>query len=125
MKDSGKKETEDMTTLIILNHAPYDGSDLTWNALRLAGQLKKDEAEVRQVFADTLKVRSLGEEARKLADQYFFETLVRVHRAGEGEPFTGLKPQGTTDPALVAADKALAEGSISELSSGIFESAQT
>jgi len=36
-----------MTILLILNHAPYDGTDLTWNALRLAGQLKKDGAEVR------------------------------------------------------------------------------
>ncbi len=36
-----------MTILLILNHAPYDGTDLTWNALRLAGQLKKDGADVR------------------------------------------------------------------------------
>jgi sulfur relay (sulfurtransferase) complex TusBCD TusD component (DsrE family) len=36
-----------MTILLILNHAPYDGTDLTWNALRLAGQLKQDGAEVR------------------------------------------------------------------------------
>lgn len=36
-----------MTTLVILNHAPYDGTDLTWNALRLAEQLHKDGAEVR------------------------------------------------------------------------------
>jgi len=36
-----------MTILLILNHAPYDGTDLTWNALRLAGQLIKDGAEVR------------------------------------------------------------------------------
>ncbi len=36
-----------MTILLILNHAPYDGTDLTWNALRLAGQLRKDGAEVR------------------------------------------------------------------------------
>lgn len=36
-----------MTILLILNHAPYDGTDLTWNALRLAGRLQKDGAEVR------------------------------------------------------------------------------
>ena len=36
-----------MTVLLIFNHAPYDGTDLTWNALRLAEQLKKDGAEVR------------------------------------------------------------------------------
>ena len=38
----------------------------------------------------------------------FFETLVRVHRAGEGEPYTGLKPAGTeVEPGVAAADKAL------------------
>ena len=36
-----------MAILLILNHAPYDGTDLTWNALRLAGQLKKDGGEPR------------------------------------------------------------------------------
>ncbi len=36
-----------MAILLIFNHAPYDGTDLTWNALRLAGQLQKDGADVR------------------------------------------------------------------------------
>jgi len=36
-----------MTILIILNNAPYDGTDLIWNSLRLAGQLNKDGTEVR------------------------------------------------------------------------------
>ena len=85
---------------------------------------KDSETEVREAFAATLKVRSLGEEARKLADTHFFETLVRVHRAGEGVPFTGLKPAGTIDPGFVAADKALAEGSVAELSTDITKAVQ-
>lgn len=36
-----------MKTLLILNHNPYDGTDLTWNALRLADQLRKDGDQVR------------------------------------------------------------------------------
>jgi len=36
-----------MATLIILNRQPYDGTDITWNALRLARQLNNDGAEVR------------------------------------------------------------------------------
>jgi hypothetical protein len=53
-------------------------------------------------------VRKLSREARELADMYFFETLVRVHRAGEGEPYTGLKPAGRDlGPAIAAADKAI------------------
>jgi len=82
------------------------------------------EKEVREAFAATLKVRSLNDDARKLADMRFFETLVRVHRAGEGVAFTGLKPAGTIDPGFVAADKALSGGSVTELSADIAESVQ-
>jgi len=85
---------------------------------------KESEKEVREAFASTIKVRSQGEDARKLADMHFFETLVRLHRAGEGEPFTGLKPPGTIDPAFQAADKALAEGAIDELAAEIAKSVQ-
>jgi len=52
--------------------------------------LKKDETEIRNAFQKTLAVRKLSPEAKELADMYFFETLVRIHRAGEGEPYTGL-----------------------------------
>lgn len=69
-----------------------------------------DEAEIRGAFATTRAVRKGGGEARALADRWFFETLVRVHRAGEGAPFTGLKPAGTPDPAVAAADRFLASG---------------
>jgi len=70
------------------------------------------EKEIRIAFQNTLEVRELAPEAMELADSYFFETLVRLHRAGEGEPYTGLKPAGRDlGPAIPAADKALAEGS--------------
>lgn len=36
-----------MATLLILNQQPYDGTDVTWNALRLARQLNSDGVEVR------------------------------------------------------------------------------
>lgn len=77
---------------------------------------KKDEPEIRQVFQKTLAVRKLSPEARELADLYFFETLVRVHRAGEGEPYTGLKPAGRDlGPAIPAADKAITDGKLEPL----------
>ena len=75
-----------------------------------------DENEIRQAFEQALGVRKLGPEARELADRYFFETLVRVHRAGEGAPYTGLKPAGTDlGPAVPAADKALKTANVSPL----------
>jgi hypothetical protein len=59
-----------------------------------------DEAELRTAFDRARTVRKGGGEAKELADLYFFETLVRVHRAGEGAPYTGLKPAGTVEPAV-------------------------
>ncbi|HEY0969803.1 MAG TPA: DUF6448 family protein [Gemmatimonadales bacterium] len=76
----------------------------------------QDEREIRSVYEHTRSVRKLGAEARELADRYFFETVVRVHREGEGEPYTGLKPAGTDHgPAVPAADRALASGDVTEL----------
>lgn len=73
---------------------------------------EEDEAEVRAAFDETVTVRKLGADARALADRYFFETVVRIHRAGEGAPFTGLKPAGRDlGPAIPAADAAIATGS--------------
>lgn len=74
---------------------------------------KSDEAEIERAFKRALAVRGLSPEARELADTYFFETLVRVHRAGEGAPYTGLKPAGRDlGPAIPAGDKALETGDI-------------
>lgn len=74
------------------------------------------EAEVREAFQHALAVRALGPEAQTLADRFFFETLVRIHREGEGAPYTGLKPEGTAvDPAIAASDKALEAGGVDPL----------
>ncbi len=72
---------------------------------------KEDEKEIIAQFEKTLSVRKQSKEAKELADMYFFETLVRIHRAGEGAPYTGLKPAGAVEPSVAAADKALESGS--------------
>jgi hypothetical protein len=72
--------------------------------------------EVRDAFDRTVKVRVMGGEARDVADRWFFETVVRVHRAGEGAPFTGLKPAGLdVGPVIPAAERALESGSTDDL----------
>lgn len=71
---------------------------------------KDDEKEIRELFKKTLVVRKKGKEARELADFYFFETLVRIHRAGEGAPYTGLKHEAA-EPIILAVDHALVTGS--------------
>lgn len=83
---------------------------------------KMDEQEIRNAFERTLAVRKLSDEARDLADMYFFETLVRIHRAGEGAPYTGLKPAGRDlGPAIPLADSVLITGDLAPLVSVINE----
>lgn len=74
-----------------------------------------DEAEVRETFQRALAVRDLNDMAKALADRHFFETVVRLHRSGEGASYTGLKPAGTPHPAIAAADRAIAQHSLGAL----------
>lgn len=77
--------------------------------------VKKDkEEEIKAAFAQAVVVRAKGPEAKELADQYFLETLVRLHRAGEGAPYTGIKDE-PAEPIVAMADKALADGSADEM----------
>lgn len=76
----------------------------------------QDEALIRDAFRRTLDVRAQSASAREVADYWFFETLVRVHREGEGAPYTGIKPAGTEEhPGVAAADRALAAGNVDEV----------
>lgn len=77
---------------------------------------KEGEQEVVKAFEQSEVVRALGPEAREVADRYFFETVVRVHRAGEGAPYTGLKPAGLdVGPVIPVAERAIAAGEPDEL----------
>jgi hypothetical protein len=81
-----------------------------------------DEPEIRAAFDRTRRVRATSAEARDMADLWFFETLVRVHRAGEGAPYTGLKPAGWQPPALItAADESLLSGDADALATRVSE----
>ena len=74
------------------------------------------EAELREVFDKALAVRNLSAPAAEVADRLFLETLVRLHRMGEGVGFTGIQPTGTeVDPVVVAADRALETGDDSQV----------
>ena len=76
----------------------------------------ENEQEIRTAFELTMKVRILSAEALKLADMYFFETLVRIHRNGEGVAYTGIKPSGTpVDEKILAADKSIENGNLDPL----------
>lgn len=75
-----------------------------------------DEAEVRHAFELTLTVEPLAPDAKQLADEWFFENVVRIHRAGEGAPYTGLKPAGLGHgPVVPVAERAIEAGTADEL----------
>lgn len=77
---------------------------------------QEQEDEIRESFRKTLNIRDENEQVREMADMYFFETLVRLHRESEGAPYTGLKPAGTDfGPVIPAGDHALETGSLKEL----------
>lgn len=72
---------------------------------------KDAEEEIKAAFAKCVKVRKAGGDAKDVADMYFFETVVRLHRAGEGAPFAGLKPAGLdTGPVIPVAEEAISTG---------------
>lgn len=74
------------------------------------------ESEIGAVFNQALAVRAGGGEAKELADRYFIETVVRLHRAGEGAAYTGLKPAGLDfGPAIPAAERAIESGDLSNV----------
>lgn len=79
----------------------------------------EDEDTIREAFRLASEVRGESETAQIVADRYFFDTLVRIHRASEGEGFTGIKPAGSVDPAIAAADHALAAGEVDPLADHI------
>jgi hypothetical protein len=92
--------------------AALDANDLT-PVLRWVNA--DHEPEIRSAFERTVAVRKLGPDARMLAETWFFETLVRIHRAGEGAPFDGLKPAGHIEPFALAVDRTLETGSADDL----------
>ncbi len=80
---------------LVLPFVPVDGED-----------------EIRTAFDMARGVRDLSEGAREVADRLFFETVVRVHRAGEGAPYTGLKPAGlSVGPVIPLAERSIETGS--------------
>lgn len=73
------------------------------------------EAEIKNLFAKTAALKEEDQEVYQIVEQYFLETLVRLHREGEGAPYTGLKPAGSTAPIIAMADHALEVNGVDEL----------
>ena len=72
---------------------------------------KYDEV-ITEKFNQTLKLQGDNEEVNKILRTHFLETLVRLHREGEGASFTGLKPAGSMTPMVEMADNSLDKNDI-------------
>ncbi len=75
---------------------------------------KEHESEITSLFKKTVTLRKTSPEAKEIADRLFFETLVRIHRAGEGAPFTGLK-EAAVEQNILDADHSIETGTAEEL----------
>ena len=76
---------------------------------------KESEEELTRAFNKTLKARKLGKDAEEIVDLWFFETAVRLHREGEGAPYTGLKPAGLDwGPVVPRAERDIEKGDPTE-----------
>lgn len=96
---AARKALEEGNVDIVLGYAPAEA-----------------EKEIIEAFEATNAIRGKGAEVAEVADRYFFETVVRLHRAGEGAPYTGLKPAGLdVGPVIPIAEKAIETGSPDEL----------
>lgn len=77
---------------------------------------EEGEDEVRAAFENTMAARACSREAAEVADEWFYETVVRIHRAGEGAAFTGLKPAGLGHGEVVpVAERAIETRQVDEL----------
>ncbi len=99
----------------------YDGPVIqdAYKALRtekIAPVLKwiepKYEKEISLLFDKTLQYKKKDAQVYDLLKKHFFETLVRLHREGEGEPYTGLKPAGSISPVIQKSDAAIDHGTV-------------
>ena len=78
------------------------------------------EVEIRAAFMKSRKVRGLGADVRELADHAFMETVIRLHRAGEGVTYTGLKPAGIDyGPVIPAAEQAVETGDLAKFNAAL------
>ncbi len=69
---------------------------------------KESEKELKGIFEKTLRARKAGKDALEVADDWFFENTIRLHRAGEGAAYTGMKPAGLSEgPVVPRAEKAI------------------
>src|SRR5699024_717224 len=75
----------------------------------------EQEEEIASLFKKTHKLRNGDEEVYSIVEKHCLETLVRLHRETEGEPYTGLKPKGSLTPLIAMGDQSIAEKNVDDV----------
>lgn len=79
----------------------------------------QQEKEITSLFDKTYNLRKGDKEVYSIVEKHFLETLVRLHRETEGEPYTGLKPAGSMTPLVAMADNSITKNSVEEVISTV------
>lgn len=97
----------------------------TGNVLKALIWVGEQQAEeLKAKFTQSLEVYNNGEPSRQLAERYFMETTVRLHREVEGMPYTGLKPAQASSEDIQTAEQALDSGDLSPVTDLLAEEIQ-
>lgn len=73
----------------------------------------ENENELKELFQKVSGIRNINENVREISDLYFYETVVRIHRMGEGVGYTGLKGKDfKPEEGIEAADLAIQNNSV-------------
>lgn len=79
----------------------------------------EQEKEIISLFNKTYSLKGGDKEIYAIVEKHFLETLVRLHRETEGEPYTGLKPAGSMEPIIGMADASIENGSADKVTSAL------
>lgn len=77
----------------------------------------ENEDEIKKALkrARDKRKQAKTKEEKNEADMELFETLVKVHREGEGAKYEGIKPAGSVEPEIALADRAVETGELKEV----------
>ncbi len=75
----------------------------------------KHEPAIANLFNKTVGLKNGDADIYSIVEKHFLETLVRLHREGEGAPYTGLKPAGSATPLVQMADNSIAKKDVETL----------
>jgi hypothetical protein len=63
---------------------------------------QEDETAVREAFVRAFHTRN--KKNAEEAEKWFYTKIIKIHLAGREVPFTGLKPEGQSDPVHAVID---------------------